>query len=308
MFAASLVILMNQFSSLYYTEEYDETMQDAINIVAYCAEIDPQARRVLDIITRFSEVVTKWTKDHAYPAPPLSADFSCLYNQPTRSGPASAHMRSGVAVNAGTQRRSSSQAVSGPDPGLLTPPPIPKVQLHDILSAQSPSLGLEARVNGMTPPHIHIPPVSLAGRASLSAHSSIASSEPLSGNIEFEFDGLWNSFINHLPPVSSVAPGISSLALQFPPPVIGAPTEPYGAYLFLKNSNSPPVRNMKCSPISRTSLLTHRAALRQARLLNTLNPQQEKGAKCVHRTTSGTGCPKRLRRLATAVDWAARTG
>src|SRR5690606_18103347 len=121
MFAASLVILMNQFSSLYYTEEYGETMQDAINIVAYCAETDPQAQRVLDIITRFSEVVTKWTKDHAYAAPPLSTDFSCLYNQPARSRSAPDHMHSGVAVNAGTQRRSSSQAVSGPDPGLLTP-------------------------------------------------------------------------------------------------------------------------------------------------------------------------------------------
>jgi hypothetical protein len=302
-FAASLVILMNQFSSLYYTEEYGETMQDAINIVTYCAEIDPQALRVLDIITRFSEVVTKWTKDHAYAAPPLSADFSCLYNQPVRSGPASDHMHPGVAVNAGIQRRSSSQAVSGPDPGLLTPPSIPKVSLHhDILSTQAPSLGIEARANGMTPPHIHIPPASLVGRSSVSAHSSIASSEPLSGNIEFEFDGLWNSFINHLPPVSSVAPGISSLALQFPPPVIGAPTEPYGAYFSLRNSDTPPVRSMKRSPVSRTSLLTHGAALRQARLLNVPHPRQEQGAKCVHRTTSGTGYPNRLRRLTTAVD------
>lgn len=231
MFAASLVILMNQFSSLYYTEEYGETMQDAMHIVAYCAEIDPQAQRVLDIITRFSEVVTKWTKDHAYPAPQLSTDFSCLYSQSARSGPASDYTHSGAAINAGIQRRSSSQVVGGPDPGLLTPPSIPKVPLHDILSTQAQSVGLEARVNGMTPPHIHIPPVSLVGRTSVSAHSSIASSEPLSGNIEFEFDGLWNSFINHLPPVSSVAPGISNLALQFPPPVIGAPTEPYGTYL-----------------------------------------------------------------------------
>lgn len=223
---------MNQFSSLYYTEAYGETMRDTIDIMAYCAEIDPQAQRVLDIITRFSEVVTKWTKDHAYPAPQLSDDFSCLYTQPSRPEPASEHMQPRPTINANIQRRSSSQAVNAPDPGLLTPPSIPKVPLHDILSTHPPSAPLEARVNGMTPPHLHIPPVSLVGgRASVSAHSSIESSEPHSGNIEFEFDGLWNSFINHLPPVSTVAPGISSLALQFPPPVIGAPTEPYGAYL-----------------------------------------------------------------------------
>ncbi|KAK4043233.1 fungal-specific transcription factor domain-containing protein [Parachaetomium inaequale] len=232
-FAASLVILMNQFSSLYYTDDYSETMQDAMNIVAYCAEIDPQAQRVLDIVTRFSQVVTKWTKDHTYPAPQLSDDFSCLYNQPTRSGPASEHVQHpGPSVGVNIQRRSSSQAVNGPDPGLLTPPSIPKVPRLDILSTQAPGVALDARVNGMTPPHAHIPPATLVGRPSVSAHSSIASSEPLSGNIEFEFDGLWNSFINHLPPVSSVvAPGINNPALQFPPPVIGAPTEPYGAAL-----------------------------------------------------------------------------
>jgi hypothetical protein len=225
---------MNQFSSLYHTDDYSETMQDAMNIVAYCAEIDPQAQRVLDIITRFSQVVTKWTKDHAYPAPQLSDDFSCLYNQPTRSAPASeqAHQHPGPAIGTNIQRRSSSQLVNGPDPGLLTPPSIPKMPRLDILSTQAPGVALDARVNGMTPPHAHIPPITLVGgRPSVSAHSSIASSEPLSGNIEFEFDGLWNSFINHLPPVSSVvAPGINNLALQFPPPVIGAPTEPYGAY------------------------------------------------------------------------------
>ncbi|KAH6850304.1 fungal-specific transcription factor domain-containing protein [Chaetomium sp. MPI-CAGE-AT-0009] len=225
-FAASLVILMNQFSSLYYTDEYSETMQDAIDIMTHCAEIDPQAHRVLDIITRFSRVVDKWTKDHAYPAPKLSDDFSCLYNQAQRSGPASEHPHQGLAISTNMQRRNPSQGVNGPDPGLLTPPSIPKMPLLGLLSTQAPATALEARVNGMSPPLI--PPATLVGaRSSVSAHSSIASSEPLSGNIEFEFDGLWNSFINHLPPVSSVAPGINNMAMQFPPPVIGAPTEPY---------------------------------------------------------------------------------
>jgi hypothetical protein len=48
-FAASLVILMNQFFSLYSKREYGETMRVAIDIVEYCAEVDAQAQRVLDI-------------------------------------------------------------------------------------------------------------------------------------------------------------------------------------------------------------------------------------------------------------------
>jgi len=227
-FAASLVVLMNQFSSLYYTDDYSQTMRDALDIVAYCAETDPQAQRVLDIITRFSQVVTKWTKDHAYLAPKLSDDFACLYNQTARSGTSSESVHQGPALGTGIQRRTSSQPVNGPDPGLLTPPSIPKVPLLDILSTQASGPALHVRANGMSSPHAQIPPVTLVGgRSSVSAHSSIASSEPHSGNIEFEFDGLWNSFINHLPPVSSVAAGINNVALQFPPPVIGAPTEPY---------------------------------------------------------------------------------
>ncbi|EAQ89145.1 hypothetical protein CHGG_05764 [Chaetomium globosum CBS 148.51] len=224
-----LVILMNQFSSLYYTDEYNDTMNDAIEIMAYCAEIDPQAQRVLDIITRFSRVVNKWTKDHAYAAPNLSDDFSCLYNQAPRHGPASDHAHPGLTISTNMQRRNTSQSANGSDPGLLTPPSIPKMPLLGILSTQAPGVALDARVNGMSPPLM--PPATLVGgRPSVSAHSSIASSEPLSGsgNIEFEFDGLWNSFINHLPPVSSVAPNMNNIALQFPPPVIGAPTEPYG--------------------------------------------------------------------------------
>ncbi len=222
---------MNQFSSLYYTEDYGETMRAAIGIVGYCAEIDPQARRVLDIISRFAEVVSRWTQEHAYQAPRLSDNFSFLYSQAARFGSASGH--SNPVAASSTQARGLSRAVA-PDPGLLTPPSIPKMSLHDILSTQPSSAVLEARVNGMTPPHIPIPPGSLlGGRPSVSAHSSITSPEPLSGNVEFEFDTLWSSFINHLPPVSSViAPTLSSLAMQqFPPPVIGTPTEPYGAYL-----------------------------------------------------------------------------
>ncbi|SPQ22320.1 a8408ea9-1c31-4923-ba58-a52b71f5b913 [Thermothielavioides terrestris] len=225
MFAASLVVLMNQFSSLYYTEEYAETMQDALAIMAYCAKTDPQAERVLDILSRFLQVVTKWTKDHTYPAPQLSDDFSCLYNQAARSGSASEHGNRGLTVATGVQeRRSSPQAPNGgPEP-----PSAPKLPLLDLLSRPAPVPVLEARAGGIAAPQMQFPAIPLMGtRPGVTALSSMETPEPLSGNIEFEFDGLWNSFINHLPPVSTVAPGISNLASQFPPPVIGTPTEPY---------------------------------------------------------------------------------
>lgn len=218
---------MNQFSSLYRTNDYDETMTHATDIVAYCAETDPQADRVLDIITRFSKVVTKWTKDHTYDAPELSDDFRCLYSQASTSRLPSEHTNP-VSTTASFRGQASSQHISVSDPGLLTPPSIAKLPLLDTLSTHLLSAVPGTRVHGLSSPHTNYPFGSLVGtRPSVSAHSSIEGSEQLSGNVEFEFDGLWNSFINYLPPVSTVAPGISSLA-QFPPPVIGTPTEPFG--------------------------------------------------------------------------------
>ncbi|KAL2258128.1 hypothetical protein VTK26DRAFT_8686 [Humicola hyalothermophila] len=225
-FAASLVICMNQFSSLFYAKDYERTISNAIDILAHCAEIDAQAERVLDIITRFTKVVANWTKDHTYHAPELSDDLSSLYNHSANSKSLPEHGTSGPATSS-IRELGAPRLVSIPDPGLLTPPTIPQQPQLDKPYTRPPSAGLEARVTGLSPSKTSGLPLSFLGpRPSVSAQSSVGSSEPLSGNVEFEFDGLWESFINHLPPVSTVAPEISSLA-QFPPPVIGAPTEPF---------------------------------------------------------------------------------
>ncbi|KAL2019666.1 hypothetical protein VTK56DRAFT_9285 [Thermocarpiscus australiensis] len=227
-FAASLVILMNQFSSLYRTEEYEKIMSDAIDIMAYCAEIDPQAERVLDIVERFSVVVTKWTKDHTYDAPELSDDLSCLHSHAASSRLPPVRTNQGL-VASNTQVQSPSRMVHPLDSVLLTPPTISKLPLLETLSTQPRSAIPDSAAAVMSPPQTNAPPVPLiAGRPSLSSTSSIESSELRNRNIEFEFDGLWNSFINYLPPVSTVAPGISSLGSPFPPPVVGTPTEPFG--------------------------------------------------------------------------------
>lgn len=251
MFAASLVVLMNQFSSLYHTKEYAQTMADAMDIMAYCAETDSQAERVLDIIRRFSEVVTKWTKDHTYDAPELSSDLSCLYNHPESSGPPPDHSNRGP-VASSVRGQGPSRLPDGQDPGLLTPPTMSKMPLLNNLSTQPPGAMAEARVSGVSSSHTHFLSASLVdSRPTVSSHSSIDGSQPFSGNFEFEFDGLWSSFINHLPPVSTVAPGINScLASQFPPPAVGTPTEPFGGYSIPQESRVlPPARVNRHVPL-----------------------------------------------------------
>ncbi|KAK4171202.1 fungal-specific transcription factor domain-containing protein [Triangularia setosa] len=255
-FAASLVILMNQFSSLYYTNAYDKTIRDAVDFMEYCTKLDPQAERVLDIITRFAKVVDKWTKSHKYDAPPLSEDLSFLYShpsspqQPPDPGPLG-NLSGGPVVASPLQQEQQHDPnypshhhhqpqpphrIISNDPGLLTPPTITsKMPLSDILAPTTQ----DTRMNGMSPHHHH--------------HHHHHQQQPLqpipqqqnespgyNRELEFDFDHLWNNWLNLpgpvvVPPTPTVpVAGISPLtAQQFSPvaPPAAAAPEPFpGAY------------------------------------------------------------------------------
>jgi hypothetical protein len=57
--ASALIVLANEFSSLYQNPYAKIYIRNAIDIMQYCAETDPQARRLMFILTEFREVVDK---------------------------------------------------------------------------------------------------------------------------------------------------------------------------------------------------------------------------------------------------------
>jgi hypothetical protein len=59
LFAATLVILASDFAGLYQIEVTDNCVTNAINIMNYCAESDPQASRLCYILSTFREVVAQ---------------------------------------------------------------------------------------------------------------------------------------------------------------------------------------------------------------------------------------------------------
>lgn len=59
LFAASLVILANEFAGLYKVDASDTCMLNAVTIMSYCAESDPQASRLVYILSCFRDVVTQ---------------------------------------------------------------------------------------------------------------------------------------------------------------------------------------------------------------------------------------------------------
>jgi hypothetical protein len=59
LFAATLVILASDFAGLYQIDVTDNCVTNAINIMSYCAESDPQASRLCYILSTFREVVAQ---------------------------------------------------------------------------------------------------------------------------------------------------------------------------------------------------------------------------------------------------------
>jgi hypothetical protein len=57
LFAAALIMLSNEYAMLYRNDLAEQCIRNSINIMAYCAEIDPQASRLLYILSTFREVV-----------------------------------------------------------------------------------------------------------------------------------------------------------------------------------------------------------------------------------------------------------
>jgi hypothetical protein len=57
LFAAALIMLSNEYAMLYRNEAAEQCIRNSINIMAYCAETDPQASRLLYILSTFREVV-----------------------------------------------------------------------------------------------------------------------------------------------------------------------------------------------------------------------------------------------------------
>ena len=59
LFAAALVVLSNEFASLYRVDAPDTCISNSINIMSYCAESDQQASRLVYILSSFRDVVAQ---------------------------------------------------------------------------------------------------------------------------------------------------------------------------------------------------------------------------------------------------------
>ena len=87
LFAAALIVLSNAFSKLHEDATADLTISNSISIMTYCAHSDPQAQRLLYILTTFRDVIESRRSHNQTSLLPQSNDFTASLFALSKTGP-----------------------------------------------------------------------------------------------------------------------------------------------------------------------------------------------------------------------------
>jgi len=165
LFAAALVVLSNEFASLYINTSADQCIENAITIIAYCGETDPQASRLLYILTTFRDVVATQARRNRTP------QFS---------------QSEGSMQNLFSQLAQNSQPAVAQGPTATFGPPIENIDpttSNDLPASRDPSapVPLPSSRHG-----------SFSGLLDLSGNAlTVGSDESSAADEQIEFDALW---------------------------------------------------------------------------------------------------------------------
>lgn len=173
LFAASLIILSNEFAAIYPNPSYAASISNTIAIMRYCAESDPQANRLLFILTSFRNVIyelrQKKPEQPAMPAPQtlsptaLHEPISTIFKPTTLS-----------------RKNSFATGTSGPPVGAvktMAPPPLSMKTDYCYSTPAGPSAGVSPA--GSTP------------GMSQGDQSTRMGGDSDTGDGELEFDQIW---------------------------------------------------------------------------------------------------------------------
>lgn len=252
LFAASLIVLTNEFGALYHNDAYETCISNAISITQYCAETDPQAARCLYILAAFRDVVARKGKPPIDVAPTIQSTPSSTYDPMADFLGPHDHRQSGSSMSPSDSRRQGSDPkVPGllssqhPSHAFMPAPTIPSLpEMAVTTSSGSVTLGPKSDSgippDGLTsPPHrvdyypprqhhpqhpvpaLTVPAVSFSTHTPASEGSGSGSGPGSmgSGEGEFDFDVLWN---RPLTEVEAQASGILQSS-QIVPPLAPAP-------------------------------------------------------------------------------------
>lgn len=207
------MVQSNEFASLHKNPSYGETYQQALSIMTYCAKTDPQASRLVYIMTTFHNVIVSRA-----PASSSLRDPSSIPNTPSggaagggtlvstpdpmanfflsHSTPTTAQQH---AAPTSAPAPASSSSGSAFDPALSMPPQHPHPHPHHPhhQQPQPPPSGLHRRDSANTNNPVTCGPSPSPGMmpTALTPTTSSTGGDPLSMDAEwFHFDTLWENW------------------------------------------------------------------------------------------------------------------
>ncbi|KAK1847021.1 fungal specific transcription factor domain-containing protein [Colletotrichum chrysophilum] len=191
LFAASLIVLSNEFSAIYPNPTYGTSMSSTISIMNYCATSDPQANRLLFILNSFRNVIYELrSKKPEQPAMPI----------PQTMSPTALHDPIGSLFKrtAPSRKNSFATTATSAPPGsavkAMAPPPLSMRTEHSFSSAPAgPSAGVSPA--GSTPGMSH-------SGGDLSARMGDSDM----GDEEVPFDSMWAFGATPGPPAGGPMP------------------------------------------------------------------------------------------------------
>lgn len=195
------MVQSNEFASLHKNPSYGETYQQALSIMTYCAKTDPQASRLVYIMTTFHNVIVSRA-----PASSSLRDPSSIPNTPSggaasggtlvstpdpmanfflsHSTPTTAAAQHHAPTSAPAPASSSSSTF---DPSLSMPP-------HHHHQPQAPGLPRRDSANTNNPPTCGPSPSPGMMPTALTPTTSSTGGDPLIDAEWFHFDTLWENW------------------------------------------------------------------------------------------------------------------
>lgn len=190
LFAASLIILSNEFALLYKNPDYESSITQTIGIMNYCAESDPQAARLLYILNSFRAVVASRRQTSADHPRAMVTSASSSYDPIASLFPDHAAITASIAkisrknsfVGAGSANNPLNSPI-GHHKATMAPP-------ASSAAIKAPAATHENGVGGLVRTAGVSPVTSMALPNMGDSMSDQADS--LGGDAEFDFDSLWN--------------------------------------------------------------------------------------------------------------------
>ncbi|KAK2013186.1 fungal-specific transcription factor [Colletotrichum eremochloae] len=208
LFAASLIVLSNEFAAMYPNPSYETSISNTIAIMRYCAASDPQANRLLFILTSFRNVIyelrQKKTEQPAMPAPPTLSPTSTQDPISTIFRSSRVSRKNSFATNTSGQSAASVKAMAPPPPSAKTD--------HSFSTPTGPHAGQS-------------PAVSTPGM-SQGEQSVRMSGDSDTADGELEFDQLWGWSGVPNTAGGSLAGGSAAVPAGAPPALMTAATPP----------------------------------------------------------------------------------